>query len=337
MTAMKWMILTGLLIATALTAPWQGLIGRNPAAVRLAAAASWHYQLQSLDLDKLAASDADLMVIDFSQSQGEGRPMRPLTAGDVTRLKRKPDGTPRVVLSYLSIGEAEEYRFYWNAAWKNEQPQWLIAENCRWPRNHLVRFWDDAWKDIMIRGDGSYLARIAAAGFDGVYLDRIDVYDDIKDRHPEARDRMIAFVEELAREARRRHPHFLVVAQNAEDLLDTARYRAVLDGLAKEDLLYGLGGTGTRNGSDDIAWSRTRIDALKKAGKPVFAAEYLNRGELIASARQELARIGYVPAFPPRALDGADPLRVRSADDFGREYGTPEYTSRNCNGVWKKS
>ena len=36
----------------------------------------------------------------------------------------------------------------------------LIAENCRWPRNHLVRFWEDAWKDITIRGDGSYLGRV---------------------------------------------------------------------------------------------------------------------------------------------------------------------------------
>ena len=111
----------------------------------------------------------------------------------------------------------------------------------------------------------------------------------------------------------------------------------MLDGLAKEDLLYGLGGTGMRNGGDDVNWSRTRIDKLKSDGKPVLAAEYLNRPDLIAVARQELGALGYVATFPSRALDGTDPMRVRSAGDYGREYGTPEFTSQNCNGVWKKS
>ncbi len=337
MSTIKWLALAGLLTATAVAAPWNGWLERQQAAARLGAVATWHYQLQDLDIDKLAASEADLLVIDFSQSQGAGKAMRPLSADDVALLKKKPNGARRVVLSYLSIGEAEEYRYYWKPEWKAEQPAWMIAENCRWPRNHLVRFWDDAWKDIMIRGDQSYLARIATAGFDGVYLDRIDVYDDIKDRHPEARQRMTQFVTELASEARRRRPGFLVVAQNAEDLLDDAAYRHVLNGLAKEDLLYGLAGTGKRNGADDVKWSRTRVDRLKAEGKPVFAAEYLNKPDLIAAARQELGTLGYVATFPSRALDGTDPLRVRTSDDYGREYGTPEFTSQNCNGVWKKS
>lgn len=336
-STIKWVALAGLLAATAVAAPWTGMFERQRAASRLASVATWHYQLQDLDIDKLAQSPADLLVIDFSQSQGQGKAMRPLTADDVARLKKKPDGTRRVVLSYLSIGEAEEYRYYWTPAWKAEPPAWIIAENCRWPRNHLVKFWDDAWKNIMIRGDTSYLARIVGAGFDGVYLDRIDVYDDIKDRHPEARQRMIAFVSELAQEARRRQAGFLVVAQNAEDLLDTAEYRTVLDGLAKEDLLFGLGGTGKRNGDDDVAWSRERIDKLKADGKPVLAAEYLNTPELIAAAQKELRTIGYVATFPPRALDGTEPLRPRTSDDYGKEYGTPEFTHQNCNGVWKKS
>jgi endo-alpha-1,4-polygalactosaminidase (GH114 family) len=33
----------------------------------------------------------------------------------------------------------------------------------------------------------------------------------------------------------------LIVPQNAEELLDDAAYRAVIDGIAKEDLLFGDG------------------------------------------------------------------------------------------------
>lgn len=335
MTPARWISALSFAGAIALGLFAARLIEPRPDSL-LAGVTSWHYQLQSLDLDRLGASTADLLVIDFSQSSGAGRPMRPLDASEVKRLKRKPDGGRRIVLAYLSIGEAEEYRYYWQPAWKAAPPDWIIAENCRWPRNHLVRFWDDAWKDIMIRGDGSYLARIEAAGFDGVYLDRIDVYADIEDRFPDARRHMIAFVEELDREARRRRPGFLIVAQNAEDLLDSASYRAALDGLAKEDLLFGLGGTGKRNSESDISWSRARIDEMKKSGKAVFAVEYLTDAESIAAARKELAAFGYLPTFPPRALDGSDPLAPRPDGDFAREYGTPEFTAVHCNGVWKK-
>lgn len=305
---------------------------------RLSAVRSWGYQLQNLDktFDALAASDTDLLVVDFSMSQPAGRPMKPLDPADVERLKNKPGGGRRIVLAYFSIGEAEEYRFYWNAAWKTSPPSWLIAENCRWPRNHLVRFWEDGWKDIMIRGDGSYLARIQAAGFDGVYLDRVDVYDDIKDRHPKARADMIAFVGELAREARRNHPGFLVVAQNAEDLLESPTYRAAIDGLGKEDMLYGVQGTGKRNPPEMIAWSRERIDKLKRDGKKILVAEYLTSQDQIAVASKELATFGYVAVYPPRALDGSDALKSAPSAERSKEYGTPEYATQNCDGVWKK-
>ncbi|MBA4173560.1 MAG: hypothetical protein C0511_13165 [Hyphomicrobium sp.] len=83
---------------------------------RLSAVRSWGYQLQNLDktFDALAASDTDLLVVDFSMSQAAGRPMKPLDPAEVERLKTRPDGGRRIVLAYFSIGEAEEYRFYWN-------------------------------------------------------------------------------------------------------------------------------------------------------------------------------------------------------------------------------
>lgn len=325
-------------LALAWAAHQSGVLGTLTGA-RLSAVRTWGYQLQNLDktFDALAASDTDLLVVDFSVSQPAGQPMKPLEPAEVARLQKRPDGGRRIVLAYFSIGEAEEYRFYWNKAWKTLPPTWLIAENCRWPRNHLVRFWEDGWKDIMIRGDGSYLARIQAAGFDGVYLDRVDVYDDIKDRHPKARADMIDFVGELAREARRNQPGFLVIAQNAEDLLESASYRASIDGLGKEDMLYGVQGTGKRNPPEMIAWSRERIDKLKRDGKKILVAEYLTSTEQISTAAKELASLGYVPVYPPRALDGSDALKSAPVAERSKEYGTPEYGAQNCNGVWKKS
>ena len=50
-----------------------------------------------------------------------------------------------------------------------------------------------------------------------------------------ARALMIAFVKAAAERARVLKPGFLVVPQNAEALLADASYRAVIDGIGKEE------------------------------------------------------------------------------------------------------
>jgi cysteinyl-tRNA synthetase, unknown class len=100
----------------------------------------------------------------------------PFTWREVQALKRKPCGGNRFVLAYLSIGEAEDYRPYWNPAWKRIPPPWLEKENENWPGNYKVRYWMEDWQKILLGGEGSCLDRIIDAGFDGVVLDIIDAF-----------------------------------------------------------------------------------------------------------------------------------------------------------------
>ncbi len=103
-----------------------------------------------------------------------------LTKKEVSSLRRKPGGGRRLVLSYLSIGEAEDYRYYWKDPWKKNPPPFLAKENPEWKGNYKVKFWMGEWKEIIAgREDGrgfktSYLKKILDAGFDGVYLDIVD-------------------------------------------------------------------------------------------------------------------------------------------------------------------
>jgi len=89
-------------------------------------AQSWHYQLDNIDVDLLAATSGDVLVIDYAKAQGKV----PLTREDVAHIRSGPDGRERIVLAYLSVGEAEEYRFYWRPEWKAVPPDWLGEENC---------------------------------------------------------------------------------------------------------------------------------------------------------------------------------------------------------------
>jgi cysteinyl-tRNA synthetase len=81
--------------------------GAIPPAPPLASAKSWGYQLQNVDPDIIAKSPYDMIVVDYSR---DGTNELALSAAEVDKLKIKPDGSRRIVLSYLSIGEAETYR-----------------------------------------------------------------------------------------------------------------------------------------------------------------------------------------------------------------------------------
>ena len=170
----------------------------------LASVNSWHYQLDKVDVEALAKRPVDMLVTDYAREGGK----IPLTAADVAKLKIKPDGGRRIAISYLSIGEAEEFRFYWDPTWKTSKPNWLERENCAWPKAWMVRFWDPGWRDMIVSGQTAYLKRIIDAGFDGVYLDRVDMWEHTASLNPNAKAAMIELVVTLAAEARKLKPGF---------------------------------------------------------------------------------------------------------------------------------
>jgi len=265
---------------------------------------SWGYQLQNVDPDVLAASPYDLLVIDYSRDGSDALALAPQ---DLARLKVKPDGSRRIVLAYLSIGEAETYRYYWKWYWSwffgMLAPSWRGPQNAEWRGNYGVRYWQDDWQKIIFSGENSYLDRIIKAGFDGVYLDKVDEYEAMAKQNPKARADMIAFVTALAARARAARPGFLIVPQNGEGLLTDRGYRAVVDGLGKEDLLYGEEKGQRLNDAESIKDNVARLKLLTADHKPVFAVEYLDSPRDIEQARKQLEAYGFVPYFADRALD----------------------------------
>lgn len=288
----------------------------------LFAAKSWYYHLDKIDVAHVAKQTADVIVMDYATTGGRV----PLTPEEVARIKIRPDGSKRLVISYMSIGEAEQYRYYYRTEWKEDPPEWLEDENCAWPGAHKVKFWHDQWKDIIWRGRKSYLKRIIDAGFDGVYLDRVDIYDVYADR-PTARADMIQFIKDLSQTAKKLRPGFFVLPQNADDLLTEPDYRAAIDGLGREDMLFGGDETGKRNPVSGIRQAQSRLDLLLWEWKPVFAVEYLQTQPEIDRARKEMLGRGLVPTFQPRGLDGTDPT---APVDLAAGIGTAEFIRSNC-------
>ena len=119
-------------------------------------------------IEALSNTNYDMLIIDAFDNDG-----RWLTRRDIRKLKRKANGGKRLVIAYVSIGEAEDYRWYWRRWWNWRLPSFIGMENPDWEGNYLVKYWDRRWKRII----RVYIWRVMRLGFDGVMLDKIDSFE----------------------------------------------------------------------------------------------------------------------------------------------------------------
>lgn len=133
-----------------------------------------NYDTKTQFVKALADTDFDILIIDLFHFD------EALTKSDLHKLKTKHGGGRRLVLSYLSIGEAEDYRYYYRSGWKTLKPEWLKNENPLWRGNYIVKYWNKEWQRIITGNKNSYLHKIINADFDGVYLDIIDAFENFE-------------------------------------------------------------------------------------------------------------------------------------------------------------
>lgn len=258
----------------------------------------WAYQLQALDLDKLRASPFDLLVIDYSQ---DGTDQRRFTKENIESLKTI-HGKQRFVLAYLSIGEAEDYRYYWQKSWARKRPVWLDQENPEWRGNYKVRYWSSEWYLILI----NYLEKIISAGFDGVYLDIIDAYEYYENKgHASAREEMKALVNKIAHYARniKGKSNFGIFPQNGESLLADPQYLRIITGIGKEDTYFGYDDENLPSPITVSAEIEQYLDLAIKAGKLVLNVDYTTDPGQMRQAYSKAENRGYVEYCATRNLD----------------------------------
>jgi cysteinyl-tRNA synthetase len=117
-------------------------------------------------LNAISATDYDLVLIDLFFEEVS------FSAADIARLKTKANGGKRLVIAYISIGSAENYRYYWQSGWKKGNPSWLKKRYEGYPDEFWVEYWHSDWQSIIF----DYIDKIITAGFDGAYLDNVEAY-----------------------------------------------------------------------------------------------------------------------------------------------------------------
>ncbi len=260
-------------------------------------------------ITKLAASGRDWMVLDASFSSDT-----PWTAADLAAIRAGHPG--RKVVAYLSIGEAEDYRAYWNPAWDANHngkpdagaPAWLLGQNPQWKGNYRVKYWNADWQAIILNVE----EQILAAGFDGVYLDIVDGFETFEQDgknfidnriNPETgqsyRRDMVDWVKTVAARARTLNPDALVIPQNGVQLLVNADFIEAIDAVGVEDLFA--------NGDKlqkpaDTQYILEFLAPLAPANKPVLDIEYAKRKQTQTRIRAAAAQNGFVGLVTDRQL-----------------------------------
>ena len=263
------------------------------------------YQLQGLDLAAVGATSYDLVIMDYSSDGGDEAAW---TAEQIAALRASPGG-PKILLAYISIGEAETYRYYWDETWDADgdgrpdpgAPSWLDEENPNWEGNYKVRYWEPGWQQIIF----GYLDKILAAGFDGVYLDIIDGYEYYEEQGREsAAQEMVAWVLSIADYPRRQRTGVLMSTQSdAELAADFPEYLAAVDGIGQEDMYYGYDDDNVATPPDVVAEIEANLDLFVSAGKTVLLVAYTTDPAQIADHYRRARARGYVPFAAKRDLD----------------------------------
>ena len=123
-------------------------------------------------LSALQNTDYDLIIMDLFYDG-----TLQFTPEEITSLKTKAGGGQRLVIAYMSIGEAEDYRYYWQPGWMEGSPSWIVEENPDWQGNFIVKYWEEEWQQIIFGNSDAYLTKIIDSEFDGVYLDIVDAFE----------------------------------------------------------------------------------------------------------------------------------------------------------------
>jgi cysteinyl-tRNA synthetase, unknown class len=258
---------------------------------------------------KLAQCERDWIVLDATFSSEQ-----PWLPADLKFIRNGKSG--RKVIAYLSIGEAEDYRPYWQREWDANKdgrpdmnaPAFLLAENPDWHGNYRVKYWRAEWQKLML----ATVDRIMAQGFDGLYLDIVDGFEpfefDGKNYHddrlnPETKQTyrrdMVDWVKAIAARARSAKASALILPQNGAQLLAHADFVSTVDGIGIEDLFS------NGNKLQPASHSQHILESLKPlltADKPVLDIEYVTSRERQAFVRGQAARSKLILLLTDREL-----------------------------------
>ena len=259
---------------------------------------TWFYMidvnLEQDMVDQITASEYDMVVLDFipSEANNTDYPM----AAVIAELHNAPH--PKLVIAYIDIGQAEDFRTYWQPGWGIGNPDWIVAlDPDGWAGNFPVTYWHDEWRNIWL-GENGYLQTILDLGFDGVYLDWVEAYSDenivaaAQQEGVDPRQEMIWWVGDIAEFTRSQQPNFIVIGQNAAELAADDEYLNIVDAIAQEQVWFD--GAADNDPPGDCPLPRTEADVETAAYVDSLSSACREQYETFTDSTLHVSSEGYI-------------------------------------------
>jgi len=279
----------------------------NPASFAYILQADSFAKTKPAAVAQLKESGRDWIVLDATFADNT-----PWEQADLDTIRSGKAG--RKVVAYISIGEAEDYRPYWQSHWGSNStrtasaPAWLGIENPEWRGNYQVKYWNADWQKLMLAAIDYTMAR----GFDGVFLDIVDGFETYEQEadgyldnrmNPETKQTyrrdMVDWVKAIAARTRVRNPAALVIPQNGSQLVADKDFVEVISAQGIEDLFTNGKKLQPASHTDEILGN---LKLLASAKKPVLLIEYPKTPERQALSKKLAEENGLVWLVTDRQL-----------------------------------
>ncbi len=206
----------------------------------------------------------------------------------------------QILMAYISVGEAENYRSYWKRI--NKKP-WVVGSNADWGGNFYVDVRSPEWVKIVL---DEVLPPIIAQRFKGVFMDTLDTAEYLESLDPIKYAGVSEAMVELVRQIHERYPQLFLLSNNGFSLLE--EIAPYLSGLIVEDINMMVD---FENDSYKKVLARERNDKIRilkavteKYGLPVFNIDYVSQEDkkLITECILASKLLGYKPYVAEKDL-----------------------------------
>ena len=274
------------------------------------------------EVENIVDSSYDLIVIDPVFTKKNTNTLSVRTAIDKIRKSSGANVTNKIVLAYLDITHADVNRYYWQSSWREMPPSFIIGDTTDTNQDvFLVAYWDKDWKKIWFgsyQDSDSLMKQIVDEGFDGVYLDGVQAYNDdsilerayanVKDTKKE----LFSFIKEIKQSS----PDLIIITQDAPELVRYDEYVAPLDGVAQEHVWFDGGISGKPNG--DCRLPRTLGNITSRSYKDSLKGDCLDLYEDFPQSTLHTASEEYL-------------LHLNLAQEKGLKVFTVDYAEKTSN------
>jgi cysteinyl-tRNA synthetase, unknown class len=146
----------------------------------------------------------------------------------------------------------------------------------------------------VLADEAALTAALLARGIDGAFIDCRRLAAGAASSGRAAQDELGAALVRFASGARLVNPGFTLVIENAAELAVDQRVHRVIDGVARDNLLFGMDGISRANPRTDVIAALHDLNRVKRSGRAVFISEWLADAPAAAAAGQALRELGFI-------------------------------------------